>query len=65
MPKRLSNLERVVDFFLNGSPEEVNSAFATVNAIMRAKTPAKTTPTGNKPGRKRKDSQPSLPTNGE
>lgn len=47
MAKKISNLDRVVDFFVNGDPNETASAFATVQAIMRSKAkttePAKTT----------------------
>lgn len=34
---KVSNLDRVVDFFLNGDPAEIESAKATIKAIERAK----------------------------
>lgn len=39
MAKRKSELDRVVDFFLNGPKEQTDAAFATVSAIRKAQAP--------------------------
>lgn len=66
MAKRLSNLERVVDFFVNGDPAETSAAFATVSAIMRAKGAKTDVPAaGRRGGRRKRAEQAALPVGNE